>query len=305
MATDSPAPRLTPYRRLLTHMRPYRRRLALGITFAVIGGGSNFAFLSKFQDTLKEILNPNKASLSLFLGIALVFVAISFIKAISQFLGVYFIHWVGNKVINDLRQKVFDRLQRLSLSFYGRTQTGDIISRTTNDTAAVQYAVSQSVADLVKEPAALIGAAAFMIDRNLELALVSLVIFPVCILPVIVFGKKVRRYSKQSQSLLSSLVSVVQENVSGIRVVQAFRAEERESRKFARENDQYFSRQMRLVAARFASQPLMELVSAVSVAVVLVYGYYDQMPFDELPDLRGRPDRMMYDAGQAPGQACT
>jgi subfamily B ATP-binding cassette protein MsbA len=270
------------YRRLLGYMRPYRGRLGLGILCGLIGGGTNFAFLAKFQETLREVLNPEKAPLSVFIAIASAFVVISAVKACAQFAGVYLIHWVGNKVINDLRQKVFDHLQRLSLTYYGRTQTGEILSRATNDTSTVQYAVSQSVADLVKEPAALLGAAAFMIHHNLELALVSLIIFPVCILPVIIFGQKVRRYARQSQSLLASLVSVLQENVSGMRVVQAFRAEARESEKFARENNHYFGRQMRMVAARHASQPLMELVSALAVAVVLIYGYYDKMPFENI-----------------------
>src|SRR5690606_5321085 len=105
--------------------------------------------------------------------------------------------------------------QELSIAFYGQARTGDLISRTTNDTQLVERAVSTVLSDIAKQPFTLLGMIGLLVYLDWKLAVISLVIFPICILPVAMFGRRVRRSAREGQEKMADLVGILEENVTG------------------------------------------------------------------------------------------
>jgi subfamily B ATP-binding cassette protein MsbA len=275
MNLDPPEKR--PLRRLYRYSLKHRGRLILGVLLGMIGGGSIFGMLKEMQDTTDKAFNFATGNWSTLLITATALILFFVIKGLAQYFSVYFINWVGFKVVEQLRRESFAKLQQLQLSFYSRHSSGELISRVTNDTTQVQHAVSGVVADIVNQPMALIAALSYMLYTDWKLAVLSLVVFPVCVAPVIIFGRKVRKYSRQSQEIFADLSSVLQENLSGVRVVKAFGMEAYEETKFEQENCGVFGRLIKIVLARNINQPLMELVSALGAVGLLIYAGYTEM----------------------------
>lgn len=264
-------------RRLYRYSLQYRGRLLLGMLFGLIGGGSIFGMLMELEDTTNKAFDfATGNARSLFLtSIALLFFFLA--RGLGHYFSIYFINWVGFKVVEELRRECFAKLQRLQLGYYSRHSSGELISRVINDTTQVQHAVSGVVADIVQQPFALVAALGYMVYKDWMLALLSLVVFPICVAPVILFGRKVRKYSRQSQEYLADLSSVLQENTSGVRVVKAFGMEAHEEQKFDRENRGVFGRLIKMVLARNINQPLMEFVSALGIVGLLIYAGLTEM----------------------------
>ena len=278
----SPPPPLEkrPIRRLYRYGLKHRGRLLAGFLLGVLGGGSIFGMLASLSKTANKAFASDQVEGTLealissdsgFLFTALLLILFFLLSGLGNYFSIYHINWVGFKVVEELRRECFHKLQVLQLGFYSRHSSGELISRITNDTMQVQHAVSGVVADIVRQPLTLIAALAFMLMTDPVLALLSLVIFPVCVAPVIIFGRKVRKYSRQSQEYLAGLSSVLQENVSGARVVKAFGMEAYEEEKFERENRSVFGRLIKTVLARNINQPLMEFVAGLGIVAMMMY----------------------------------
>ncbi len=283
-------PESKPLRRLYRHGLKYKGRLALGTLLGFLGGGSVFGMLASLSNTTNSVLGKEAEEVvernlnGLFEGGEGFFIAAAFlilfflISGICNYFAIYHINYVGFKVVEDLRRRCFHQLQVQQLAFYNRHSSGELISRVTHDTLMVQHAVSGVVADIVRQPVILIAALAFMIKTDPLLALISLVIFPICIAPVVIFGRKVRKYAKKSQEHLAGLSAVLQENVSGVRVVKSFGMEAYEESKFDHENRNVFKRLIKTVLARNVNQPLMELVAGLGIVAIMMYVRVSQLP---------------------------
>lgn len=271
----------TTYLRLLRHAYPYRWRLAGGIAAGLLFGGSTTGLLVGLKNTLASVFNPDQFSLMATVAVAAFLPLFGMVRGLGDFLGTYLIEWVGNRVVMDLRVALFRHLQDLSLGFYGRAKTGDIISRTTNDTQLVERAVAMVLSDLTKQPFTLIGLIGFLIWLNWHLAAISLVLFPICILPVALFGRKVRRSAKEGQQKMADLVSIIEENILGVRIVKAFGMEPYEIARFFERCRGVFSRAMKVTRARASVEPIIVLISLLGFALILVYARWTRMTFDE------------------------
>jgi len=187
------------YKRLIAYSRPYIWRLVIGSVFGVIFGFSIAGLLMGAQAVLKQVfLNAGFYQVVL---VALVLPLVALVRSVGQFLSDYYIQWVGNRVVMDLRIRTFAHLQDLSVRFFTKSKTGELMSRTINDSMMVERAVSVVLGDLVKEPFAFLGAVGFLFWLDPLLAFASLVLFPVCIIPIALFGRRVRRYSRMARSV--------------------------------------------------------------------------------------------------------
>ncbi len=269
------------YRRLLRHTRPYGWRLAAGIACGLVFGGSNTGLLFGLKKTMASVFNPEVYSVGAVLAVAALLPLFGLVRGLGDFLGTYLIEWVGNRVVMDLRMALFRHLQDLSIGFFGRAKTGDVISRTTNDTALVERAVAIVLNDLAKQPFTLMGLIGFMIWLNWQLALVSLVVFPICIIPVALFGRRVRRSAREGQQKMADLVSILEENILGVRIVKAFGMEPYEIARFFERCRGVFSRAMKVTRARASVEPIIVVISLVGFALILVYARWSRMTFDE------------------------
>ena len=218
------------YRRILKYVAPYKYRLAIGILCGMVFGSSLTGLLLATHKML-TVFNQEKSPTLVTLGIIMTFFGIT--RGVGQFFTEYMMAWVGHNVVRDLRRDVFNHLQNLSVRFFSKNRTGELISRTVNDTAMLEQSVSTELKDIAKQPFALIGALAVLIWTNPLLALLTLLLFPLCIAPITLFGRRVRKNARAAQAHLSDLTSVLQEAVVGVRVVKAFGMEDYESGRFA------------------------------------------------------------------------
>jgi len=203
---------------------------------------------------------------------------IMIIRAFSDYMSKYLLSWVGVRIITDIRQKVFIHLQNLSLDFFNKANVGDLISRIVNDCQQAQSAITTVISDCIKHPFTIVILAYGLLHEDWKFSLTAVVLAPVCILPIAIYGRKVRRTSKLSQENQGEIVSRLHENITGVRVVKAFHMEEYEQQKFWETCYRQFTYQMRIVRSVNILSPLIEIVAALGVSAALYYAHQQHMP---------------------------
>ena len=267
------------YKRLIGYARPYMARLIIGGVCGVVFAGSTTGLLVAARDILRDVFQSAPLLKVVLIALALPILAAG--RGVGQFLSEYFMQWVGNKVVMDMRVATFAHLQDLSMRYFSRSRTGELISRTVNDSMMIERAVSVVLGDLVKEPFVLLGAVGFLFWLDPRLALASLVLFPICIVPIAIFGRRVRRYARHGQERLAALVSIMQEALMGIRIVKAFGMENYEVARFAEQCQLFFNRIMRVTRDKAGIEPLIVFISIIGLALVLLYARWARMPAED------------------------
>jgi len=199
---------------------------------------------------------------------------IFFGKGLFHFFYVYYIRWVGQSVILDLRKKYFWHISHLSMRFFRTRSTGDLISRLTNDINRIENGVSFILGDFVKQLLTVISLSLIVILMSWKLTLISLVVLPVSLLFIVHFAQKLRRVSTHTQERMADINNTALEAFTGIHVVKAFGMERFEAQKFNHYAKKYFQEMMRAAKYMALSNPIMELIAALGGCVVLFYGGY-------------------------------
>jgi len=261
------------YYRLLQFVKPYWVRLggAMVCMLFVSAASSAAAFLVK--PVLDDIFF--KKDLAMLKLIPLVIVGLYVLKAFFDYGQAYLMSYVGQRIIADLREKIYNHLQSLSLSFFTRNPTGVLMSRITNDVGMVQGAVTDAVTILLKDFFTVLGLVGVVFYRDWKLALVAMVVFPLAVYPVVKFGRKLRSYSARSQSTMGDISTILLETISGNRIVKAFGMENYEQERFSRENRKLLKILMKSVRVRAISHPLMEMLGGLGIACIVFYGGYN------------------------------
>ncbi len=283
------------FKRLFPFMKPYRGRLMLGVLCSMLYGGATFGVLVVLYWALglisgEELMQGNVPSgiteaegatgeigmKRLLLTVSIV-PAAALLRGMLFFAGKYLVEWVGNRTITDVRNQLFRHIHTLPMQFFGTSRVGDLITRVTSDTGLLTQLVSNVIGDLIREPFTLIGCMAFMFYQDWKLSVIALVIFPVCILPITLLGRRIRKASKRGQQSIGDMLSVVQESVGGALVVKAFQTEEEESNRFRNFNNRFFKMTMKQSRSKAMNEPIMEMLSAVGMAIVVVYSYMENL----------------------------
>ncbi len=270
------------YRRLLRYVRPYWKRLTLGFVLGGCYAGANAGLVWLVRGGFAQVFDPRQAAPGAFLLFALLFPLAGLLRGVFDFGSKYLIKWVGNRVIVDLRDALFAHLTILPHAFFSRSRTGELMSRTTNDTALIERAVSTVIADVAKEPLTFIAMAVTLFILDWRLALGSVLLLPLCLAPIWRFGRWMRRYSRQAQERMADLVSILHETIGGIRIVKAYGMEGYEQQRFARQNRIFFGRLMRAAVARSGLEPIIVLISCVGIVAVMAYTRWTSMPVEQL-----------------------
>ncbi|MGI6385638.1 MAG: lipid A export permease/ATP-binding protein MsbA [Desulfomonilia bacterium] len=258
------------YRRLLTFLRPYWPRLMVSLVLTLITAGATGAVAFMFKYVVDDILiEKNVMMLKL---IPFVVVAIYLVKALSDYFSYFLMADVGQRVILNVRDKLYGHIQTLSMPYFIRTPTGVLISRITNDVNMIQSSVTNAVTELIRESLKLLGLVAVVFYRSVELALIAMVVFPLVVYPISQFGRRLKHYSTKSMDVMGHVMSILDEGISGIRIVKAYNMEEYEKERFSTENRRYYRNWMKRIAVRALSSPLMELIAGLAGAFILWYG---------------------------------
>lgn len=258
------------YLRLLAYVKPYIPRTVAAIVAMILASLANLYLPWIIKDVIDGVLaQKNMFLLNL---IALGIIIIFFLRCGFLYAQGYLMNYVGQRVITDIRANVFSHLQRLSLAYYERQRVGTIMSYITNDVAAMQNALVQSVIDLTTEGLMLIGSIAAMLYIHWGLTLLTFITMPLVAWAIKIFGRKLRRASGVIQQKAADITSVLQEAISAVRVVKSFVREEFEIDRFNRQNYQSFRAQMKAAQLSSALNPVIEFLAAVGVTVIIWYG---------------------------------
>ena len=184
----------------------------------------------------------------------------------------YFTGWTGERILADLRNKLFRHLQRLSLGFYERNRAGVIISRLTNDVDALDQLVTDGVTSLFQNSLMLVGSAVILFYLDWRLALAALAVFPLMAIATSVFRVRSSRAYRAVRERLGLVTATLAEDISGMRVVQSFTREEANQRQFRAVNTRYRESNHETVVLNGLYFPFVDFLSAVSTAIVLGYG---------------------------------
>jgi len=236
----------------------------------VVVAGFNAAQAYMVKPLLDEIFgNKDKELLSI---LPLALLAVFFVKGIFYFIYSYLLEWVGQCVIRDLRNRIYAHLNRLSLTFFHHTPTGELISRIINDVTLLQGAVSHALIRVLRDCVSVIGLLGVIFYMDWRLALMSLVFLPLAAAPIIIFGKKFRRVSTTYQKSVGEATNILHETIGGARIVKAFCMEKQEEKRFSGQIQHLFDTLMKETKYRCLSHPMIEFLAGVAISLIIWFG---------------------------------
>lgn len=290
----------SPLRQLLFYLRGYRGAIAMNIIcnilmaicmvisipviipfFQIIFGratpsAEKVSFsIDRLQDWLEYTfgrlvhLHGEEGAL---LIVCLTFVAIFFLKNMFRYLSLVFMAKVRNGIVRDVRNAVFQKYMHLPLAFFTSGKKGDLLSRISTDVQEIEYSILNVIESVFKEPIVIVGSIAFMMAISLQLTVFVFVLIFFTVFIVGSISRKLKRQSKEVQNELSDLVIHVEESLNGMRIVQAFNAQEYQRSRFSYINERYRRLLTRIMYRRDLSSPLSEILGITIVAVLLWYG---------------------------------
>ena len=258
------------YFRALKYIKPYwKRGLAAGICTIIAAGGTAYLpFVIK--DMVDQVLSEKNTTMLNWIVLSIVVVFV--IRGIAYYGQSYLMNYVGQRVIIDIRKAVFEKLQRLSMSFYDKHKTGTIMSYVTNDVSALQSAMVENVVEMITETVILVASIVMMIYLDWKLFLVTFCTFPIVLWFIDNFGKRIRKSGSRIQEVTADITSVLQEVASSPRVIKSFVREDYEIDRFDKENLNNFRANMKYAQLSSTLTPTIEFVAAVGVSIILWYG---------------------------------
>jgi subfamily B ATP-binding cassette protein MsbA len=192
------------------------------------------------------------------------------IRAVFEFLHAYIMSDVGQKVIRDVKNLVYEKLQSLSLDYFTQKRSGELVSRITNDVKLIENAVSYALTDLVYQSFQVISFAILTFLINWRMALISIVVLPMVAIPMVMVGRVLRRLSKRSQEKMADINSLLVETFTGVRIVRAFCAELKEVNKFKKQNQEYYRLAMKSIKRLLILSIATELMG-VAIALFIIF----------------------------------
>ncbi len=282
--------------RLLRFLRPYTFRFLFSVVLMAVVGACEALTALLIKPVFDRVLAPGADSgrillFSLPFGkgsvylqdffppsihnawtlVAIAIIVVTVAKGISEFLATYFINFIGHSVVKDLRNLLYSRLIEQSIAFFTKNPTGRLMSAITSDIERIQFAVSQTAADFLKQSFTLVGLLGVVFYVDWRLGLASMILVPFVVFPSANIGRYIRVSSRSSQDKMAELNTVLQETFSGIRIVKAFGMELFEVAKFRAATRRLLRVSLRWVRAQAATSPIMEVLGAITIAGLLLY----------------------------------
>ena len=253
-------------------LRPYRGRVIVAVLSLIVATAASLAppYLAKLA--IDDGIVPGDAGALNLIVAAFILSALVYWGA--TYLQTYLVGWVGQRALQDLRLRIFSHLQGQSIGFFSRNKTGVLISRLTNDIAALDQLVTDGVVTLFASSLTLVGTVVILLLLDVKLALVTFLALPVLALASIAFRYHATGAYRRVREKIANVTAYLQETLSGVRVIRAFGQETRHVERFAELNDEHREANMRTVYLNAAYFPAVELLSAVASGAILLYGGY-------------------------------
>ena len=259
-----------PYFRMLEFVRPY----LAGFIAASLAMGAVSALTAAQALVVKPVVDGvfiqgDRSTLKM---LALMVIGIFFFKGLFTYLQSYWMGGIGQKIVNELRDRLYAKTQFLPVSFLDDTPSGVLISRITYDVQITQSALTSAITGLVLDCLTIVGLVIVVFLRSPLLAAVAVIVFPVVVLPILGFGRRVKKLSGEGQTRMGRINTLMVESFTGSRIVKAFGMEEYEAARFQEENRKFLDLMLKAIRIRSLSSPLMEFFGALGAAAIILVG---------------------------------
>jgi len=270
---DAPLSANSGIRTLLPFFRPYRRHMVLALIALTVTAGTMLSLGKGVQFLIDQgLASGSEAGLTQAL---MIFVGLVFLLGIGSFCRFYLVSWIGERVVADIRKAVFAHLLTLSPSFFEDNSPSEIQSRITADTTLLQSVIGSSFSIALRSSLMLIGGILFLLVMHFKLTLILLACVPFVIVPVVYFGRRVRRLSRDSQDEIASVGRYLSQALRHIKVVQAFTHEQHDIQRFSSTVDRAFDVSVKRIQQRSWLTLVVIFLSMSGIGVMLWFGGKD------------------------------
>jgi subfamily B ATP-binding cassette protein MsbA len=282
------------YLKLLKFLKGYEGLFGIAIVFIILSSlfeGVQLSFILPVVDRIfenKPIVVPNKVPAfvahlihqlntmdvhTLFWLTPVSFIVLFTIKQVVSFFSDYMMNDIAQGVMRDVRSRLFERIQTLSLDYFSRRRTGELISRITNDVGTIENAISYAVTDIVKQPFLILIFMVISVMVNTKGTMIVLLMFPLIGWPMALINKKLRKIARSTQEKMADINSHLMETISGVRILKAFGTEKYEIQRFSQQSHDYYKLRMKTFRNMNMMGPITEMVGALcGMAILLILG---------------------------------
>jgi subfamily B ATP-binding cassette protein MsbA len=265
--------RLHDYTRLWDHVTPYYARLGVALVALVIRTLLGLVLPLVIQNVVDVVFVER--NLALLNRLTVLLVIIFLIQAIFSFINRYHISYVGERVVADLREKLYHHLITFSLRFFADRRVGELVSRVTNDASTLQSSITDNLVTLLQQAITLIGGILLLVWIDWRLTSIILGGIPVVTLTMVYLGRKIRRASVEVHDQLAEASAVVDESLGGIRIVKSFAREAYESTRFTARIEKTFSAAMKRAQISATLAPTIGFLAFISITITIWFGGYE------------------------------
>ncbi|MDA0360014.1 MAG: lipid A export permease/ATP-binding protein MsbA [Proteobacteria bacterium] len=257
------------YIRLLGYLRPYSLVFSISIFGMILAAATEVALPVVIKPFLDGTFIDKDPSLMTWAPIALILIFL--VRGVGGFIAQYASAWVGNKMVMDLREEMFEKILVLPLKYFHEHSSGSQLSKFTFDVSLVQYAATQVITVFVKDTLTVVGLLAYLIYLDWQLTLIALIMLPPIALVVRYFNGRLRWASRETQDSVGMVTEVVQESIDCNKVVKIFSGQRTERKRFFEASNKLRRLLMKQTMAVAANVPIVQLIAAVATAIVIYY----------------------------------
>lgn len=264
-------PQLTSkHKELLSYILDNKNKLALAVICSAVVAAMTALSAWLVKPVVEDIFQSK--DLQKLVLIPLAVIGVFLVKGIAAYGAYYLLNLIGQDILRQLRNRLYNHMQDLPLAFFQRHKTGDLMSRITSDVGVISSMFTSAITGVVKDFFSVIGLLAVTFYMIPKLAAYTFVILPLAAFPIFHFGQKVRRTRLRAQRAIADLNAFLHEALVGIKIVKAFNMQEYEKKRFAAKSRQIFRREMKESKVRAMSSPFMEFLGGMGIAFVIWYG---------------------------------
>src|SRR3989339_653261 len=256
--------------RLYVYLKPYKKRFVYAIICMVFVAAFQSALMYLVKPTIDKIfVNKERELIKL---IVLAVIAAGFFKFIFSYMQSYFLSWIGQVVVKDLRNDMYKKIMNLSLDYFMKSSTGNLISRLTYDITQVQRAIVMVPRNILRDGLYIIFYIGILFFLNWKWTLAIFIVFLMISLVILKMGKKIKRRSRGVQELTADIYALLQEKITGIKLIKSVVSEPDEINTMEKQNNDYFNIFMRLTRADILQGPLIEFLGVFGISIVILWG---------------------------------
>lgn len=257
-------------RRLLGYSRRYLGRVLIAAAASIGVAGTDVVTAKLVQPFVDHLLvTPDPALIKL---LPMVVVGLAIVKGVARYIQEYYIKTAGQLVVQDLRNELYEHSIGLSMRFFSRHSSNDVLSRFLNNVNLLQRSATDDIIELVRESLTLIGLTGLVFYTDFKLALVAFLVLPISVLPASMIGRKIKQYTRRSLNSIARVTNVLQETLAGVKIIKAFGTEDYERERFRFENLAFYRNMRKSLKYDAAAKPVVELIASLGAAAVLWFG---------------------------------